>query len=353
MKFYTDVFREIQAPAAHQGEGTDTDSGAYAGNTLYSAGNYAVNFQTNNHRSWHPVMGPTGRTTAIRNASAANWLAPWNTAVGTQTMYCTDCHGSNTAAGVSSQATDGPPEGPHGSANIFLLKGWWDQCTGTNTNVAGCLTSNLTVSPSSPANTAVRPLGNDTTQDLCFKCHSYTNYATATATTTSGFSNGGTNLHDLHAGTGGMSSYPGKMRCMWCHVAVPHGWKNKAFLVNLNDVGPEAICRQEDADDAAAGKKCTETVGLNNPMPYGTQVRNGGAPNPAAPHPASGGWGEVGYTNPPYYRNAILKIENFASSGNWNANNCGSVGSPGNGQNGGCMMGGWMTGTEGCQGGTP
>jgi len=76
---------------------------------------------------------------------------------------------------------------------------------------------------------------------------------------------------------------------------VPHGWKNKAFLVNLNDVGAE--------------------VGL----PAGTQVRN----NTTAV-----------YNNPPYYLNAALKVRTFATSGNWTDSNCGSAGAPGNGVSG-------------------
>jgi len=87
----------------------------------------------------------------------------------------------------------------------------------------------------------------------------------------------------------------GYMRCNWCHVAVPHGWKNKAFLVNLNDVGPEA------------GKAA------------GTQVRN----NTTAL-----------YNQEPYYMNAALKIRNFRKSGQWTASDCGSAGAPGNGQSG-------------------
>jgi hypothetical protein len=85
------------------------------------------------------------------------------------------------------------------------------------------------------------------------------------------------------------------MRCTWCHVAVPHGWKNKAFLVNLNDVGPEGG------------------------QPAGTQVRN----NTTAP-----------YNNGPYYVNAMLKIRTFRPSGQWTDTNCGSAGAPGNGQSG-------------------
>jgi hypothetical protein len=82
-------------------------------------------------------------------------------------------------------------------------------------------------------------------------------------------------------------------------VAVPHGWKNKAFLVNLNDVGPEGG------------------------LAAGTQVRN----NTTA-----------AYNNGPYYLNAVLKIRRFATSGLWREADCGSAGAPGNGQSGRSWM---------------
>jgi hypothetical protein len=89
-------------------------------------------------------------------------------------------------------------------------------------------------------------------------------------------------------------------------VAVPHGWKNKGLLVNLNDVGPEAG------------------------LPAGTQVRN----NTTA-----------GYTNGPYYLNALLKVINFKTSGNWDITDCGSAGAPGNGESGRQWM---RDGSENC-----
>jgi hypothetical protein len=94
------------------------------------------------------------------------------------------------------------------------------------------------------------------------------------------------NLHIFHANA------VQNFRCNLCHVAVPHGWKNKVFLVNLNDVGPEG--------------------GLN----AGTQVRNNTT---------------NGYYNGPYYNRASLKVASFAQSGQWSPNNCGSAGPPGNG----------------------
>ena len=249
---YTNQAIEFQAPASHRGEVTTTDSGA------------STSYSTNNHRSWHPVIGNTGRTNGVRSTNNANWESPWNGGanVGSQTMYCSDCHGSNTGVATSapSGGENGNPWGPHGSSNNFILKGEWDENTGT---------------------------GNS--NDLCFKCHDYTLYATE-GDGSSGFGGGGdNNLHSTHAKDIGI------LRCSWCHVSVPHGWKNKAFLVNLNDVGPEAG------------------------LPAGTQVRN----NTTA-----------GYTNGPYYNNALLKIRNFRSSGTWRDSDCGSAGSPGNGETG-------------------
>jgi hypothetical protein len=71
---------------------------------------------------------------------------------------------------------------------------------------------------------------------------------------------------------------------------VPHGWKNKALLVNLNDVGPEGG------------------------LPTGTSVRNGTT---------------QGYVNGPYYNRAANKVVSFATSGNWTAGNCGRPGNTG------------------------
>jgi hypothetical protein len=251
---YTNQAKEFQSPPSHKGEVSTGDSGA--------AGAYA----TNNHRSWHPVMDDTGRTPAVRGGlSANNWRLPWRNAVGTQTMYCTDCHGSNVASQTSvipDGGENGNPWGPHGSSNNFLLKGQWNTATGSGQQATG----------------------------LCFKCHDYTVYATRGETRT-GFwlTDKGEDGHSFHA------DKIGRMRCNWCHVAVPHGWKNKAFLVNLNDVGPEGG------------------------LAAGTQVRN----NTTA-----------AYNNGPYYMNAILKIRNFRASGQWTAASCGSAGAPGNGQSG-------------------
>lgn len=272
---------------------TPPQLGSFSGGTLFGTNNLnnytnqAMEFQPpladrgepgTNHRSWHPVIDSTGRSTAVRHMSASLFTSPWNNSsfVGSQSMYCSDCHGSDTAAGtvVPAGGEDGKPWGPHGSINDFILKGRWTAQTGTNNS-----------------------------NDLCFKCHDYTSYATNTYV---GFKTGhesgfgcqkGTNgpggvgckdsnLHAFHA------DKIGRMRCSWCHVAVPHGWKNKALLVDLNNVGAEAG------------------------LPEGTQVKN----NTTAP-----------YNQGPYYLNAANKVVTWATSGNWFDTDCGSKGAPGNG----------------------
>ena len=253
---YTNQAVEFQSPLTHSGEPAGL-TGSGAGSNFEGGANF-------NHRSWHPVMRPTGRSAAVRNASAAAWLPPWNSAVGSQTMYCSDCHGTTTAAeSVVPQGNN--PWGPHGSTNDFILKGTWNAQTGGNGR-------------DNPAP--------DPANGLCFKCHEREAYADRNGDNrNSGF--GGSASNNLHAFH---TDKVGSMRCMWCHTAVPHGWKNKALLVNLNDVGAEAG------------------------LPPNTEI-------------AIGASGDV-YNQEPYYFNAKLKVLTFAQSGNWEETNCGSAGSP-------------------------
>jgi Doubled CXXCH motif (Paired_CXXCH_1) len=323
---YTNQAREFQAPLGHKGESTTFDSGAFSGMPPFQA--YSVDFQTNNHRAWHPVMDDTGRTAA----STSLFNLPWSNSVGAQTMYCTDCHGSNVASLTSVIPDAGKSWGGHGSGNNFLLKGEFDKCTGSDSNLAACAAT----APVS-ANRA------STAGDLCFKCHSLANY-TGENPVVSGFSgtdglgNPVANLHGRHA------AKIGQIRCTWCHAAVPHGWKNKAMLVNLNDVGPEAACRTEDAADLPAGQQCA----VGAPIPAGTQMRNG--PQHAG-NVDPNYWVNRGYTNGPYYLNAMLKVRNFKPSGQWTVSDCGSSGMPGNGVAGCAVNTGWSSnpaGTETC-----
>jgi len=237
---YTNQAREFQPNDATGGTGAGTG------------------YQTGNKRSWHPVVGATGRTLSDRNiTSSSPWLAPWTDNVGTQTMHCSDCHGSNTGSNIN--PATGKPWGPHGSANNFILKGIWGPGMGGTGRDSG-VTANL----------------------LCFKCHDQAAYTTrSNSGRRSGFYNSDKgNLHNFHV------DKIEKIYCTWCHVAVPHGWKNKMLLANLNDVGQEA------------GQSGSKEVAING--------------------------SSANYSEGPYYARAKLKILTFAASGSWSASNCGS-----------------------------
>jgi hypothetical protein len=305
MQYYTNQGVEYQSPEDHKGEGTSpTPSGAYRG--LAAGQTYTVDFQANNHRSWHPVLNNTGRTPEVRGiASPDVWRTPFNRAVGLQTMYCTDCHGNGTEPGtaIPTGGPNGNVWGPHGSEWPFLLKGPWSDRTGSEQDRDG----------------------NSSEEQLCFKCHDHEQYAPRLSvgnslpagTLQSGFKRvfagssclgdaTGVNLHVAHAYFLGTDPGFAPLRCTYCHINVPHGWKNKVFLANLNDVGLEAGAQP------------------------GTQVRLRTRER---------------YYKYPYYNGAVLKVKNFARSGEWIATNCGSAGTPGNGQVGQDWM---LTSTEAC-----
>lgn len=244
---YTNQAKEFQAPSSHAVQIGSVSRGTEGGAANTTGAN------NNNHRSWHPVMAPTGRT----SRPSSGFLAPWNNtgAIGNQTMYCSDCHGSATASGTAmptgNTATNenGNAWGPHGSTNNFLLKGEYSNTTGEGA-----------------------------TSHLCFKCHNSSRYAGSSGGT--GFSTSRGDGHALHA-----DKIDTTMRCNFCHIAVPHGWKNRGLLVNLNDVGPEAG------------------------LPPGTNVWTSSMNN-------------NGYTNGPYYRNAYLRISSFPSGTSWSESSC-------------------------------
>lgn len=268
---YTNQAKEFQAPTTHRGDNAvpgnrGTEGGACAaGDSGKTAAQALAMCNQNNHRSWHPVFGPTGRS------GFGTYKAPWNNAGarGVQTMYCSDCHGvldtnttsysvippnrSPTAAHVAGSQSWGPHGGTTTTGtSVFMLKGVWSQTT-----------------------------TNNTANHLCFKCHCASTYggpvqtpACPTGAGATGYSNGTTNHH-----TRGDHNASSARECQNCHVAIVHGWKNKSFLVNTNDIGPEA------------GTARGFTPGAT-------------------------------YTNGPYYAGAELRIVSWAASGAWNQGNC-------------------------------
>jgi hypothetical protein len=230
MTRYTDVAKEFAVLATdppttgtHQGEATNVSTVCSGAVDCVPAGaswdTLTTNAGTINHRSWHPVVFPTGRNGLERgNASFANIRPPFNTAakIGKQTMQCSDCHGMSTSWSDGTGPDLTKVQGPHGSDQPFILKGGWGGTTNATTNLG-----NVT----------------DGTQ-ICGNCHFPV--APGTASLQSGY-NGN------HLADGNMTGHS----CTRCHIAVPHGWKNKAFLVNKRCVGKE-------------GGEATDCVNRNN-----------------------------------------------------------------------------------------
>jgi predicted CXXCH cytochrome family protein len=213
--------------------------------------NQAMEFSTSNN-SFHPVMGPN----TVNNVGA---LTPtWNTAVTNQTMYCSDCHSNNNAAG---------PKGPHGSTATL----------GSSVS-GGILVANFTDDYATTKNIS----DNQPSNDLCFLCHDPQTYLSGannynlagTGFNTSGSTN--YNLHTRHreiASTSAFSQFA--YRCVNCHTRIPHGYKNKAMIVIGTD-GADATTY------AASGGPKISSASLISP--YGSAktancTTGGGLPN--------------------------------------------------------------------------
>jgi len=267
-KYYTNQAMEFQAPGTHSGTNHSGTSGK---------GNEAgATINSNNARSWHPVMAPTGRA-----RPTSIFLAPWEN-TGTQTMYCTDCHGASTGNATDVVPPDGKPWGPHGSTRPFILKGEWNRGTSQN---------------------------NDNGNLLCFKCHDRSAY-NDTSGGSSWFWNEdkGAGHTEIHRN----DKVRMDLDCTWCHVAVVHGWKNRSFLVNLKDIGPEAICRDAIDNDIY---KIVPQCDPGQPILAGSEI------------PTSSITTNRGYSNPPYYINARLKMNGMPAYGSsWSESNCNGTG---------------------------
>jgi hypothetical protein len=131
--------------------------------------------------SFHPVLASNSGTAG----NTGNVVAPWTR---TSLMTCTDCHESDVT-------TD--PNGPHGSASKFILKG-----------------PNTTWSSSVTNTSAGMPAGT-----FCINCHNQN------------FSGGRFPGH-----TNGRHN----VACTACHVAIPHGSGHVGMLVSVSTGGTPA-----------------------------------------------------------------------------------------------------------------
>nr|WP_279342883.1 cytochrome c3 family protein [Geothrix paludis] len=128
---------------------------------LFQETDVAREFNPNN-RSGHPVVASLNNYTGSYAPKAlvqAQMLSgsPWVTNVGNQTMMCSDCHNTDGAAA----------QGPHGSANQFMLKGAnsanWPNVTLQNFSTSWCANCHTTFSND--------PHGGHHLSYPCYDCH--------------------------------------------------------------------------------------------------------------------------------------------------------------------------------------
>lgn len=157
------------------------------------------------NRSAHPVqvglLSQTG-SPIPRALQPAGLTADWNNA-GTQTMYCSDCHGPDQPVSPT------VPSGPHGSSNRFMLTGqgkYWPE------NAFGQLWS---------LNDIQNNQNNWQTDLFCANCH--------TLKDGGGYSN---NVHEES------DHRDGSVKCVTCHVTVPHGSKRSRLIGYTTDPVP-------------------------------------------------------------------------------------------------------------------
>lgn len=171
----------------------------YTTASLATVTDQAMEFNPNN-KSAHPVVvGLSSQTgsTAPKPLVALQMSAPWATNLGTQTMYCSDCHGADNEA-------SGDPKGPHGANVKYMLKGTNKQWPA---NAAGALFT-------------LRNYKTNASPDkvMCLNCHADT------------IASNNVHSNSHHIAT--------TVYCVSCHVAVPHGSKRSRLIAYNTDLAP-------------------------------------------------------------------------------------------------------------------
>lgn len=156
--------------------------------------NVALEFNTTNG-SYHPVVAALPAADPGANGSsrltAAQLTNGWTPG---QTMYCSDCHGNNSAAPAA--------QGPHGSAANFMLKG---PNTGWPLNSGGTLAR-----------------GTSRAGVFCDNCHPANN-----------------NSHEAHS-----KSDHTALACINCHLLIPHGGKLDRLIGDADGTMPTRYAYQ-------------------------------------------------------------------------------------------------------------
>ncbi|MBI4697519.1 MAG: cytochrome C [Nitrospirae bacterium] len=169
----------------------------------------AKEYSTGN-KSVHPVrVGLNSQTGSYSPTAltAAQMKSPWDTNLGNNTMYCSDCHGTDDEPG-------GDPKGPHGSTKKYMLKGsgkYWPY------NSSGTLWTTCDYVY----------LTNNFSNDLfCKNCHLLDHLTDINYAHYNGFHLGGNcTVPFVIDGT----IYYG-IPCVTCHLVVPHGGKRSRLI---------------------------------------------------------------------------------------------------------------------------
>lgn len=183
------------------------DPASWSGTTLAHAWtDLGLEFSTANNSS-HPVVAASG-SRALTNVTDGDWsdqlLDPWGTNVGTQTMYCSDCH----------ESSDSTVAGPHGSDYKWMLAGtnkaWPFTTAAANGDSSG--TYRLIDTIFAWDASYQQGLG---TEDGCFcwNCHPA--------------KNDGNNVHS--------NGNHDDAYCVDCHIRVPHGGKVSRLIAAENN----------------------------------------------------------------------------------------------------------------------
>jgi hypothetical protein len=165
-----------------------------------------------NNKSAHPVVVSLNNQTgsdAPKALTSSQMSSPW-TSVGTQTMYCSDCHGAD------DESTGAV--GPHGSARKFMLKGtgqYWpyktDGVTMWRLNTTDAANSDM----------------------FCKNCHPiYSGGSWGNNVHSKGDHNNKNFTINGQSGTG--------VPCVSCHLVVPHGGKRSRLIAyGYNSTSPD------------------------------------------------------------------------------------------------------------------
>lgn len=172
--------------------------------------------------SFHPVVQPLNTTPrggyTPYSLTTSQLNPPWNSNPGSQTMYCSDCHGAYAWDASGTQI-----KGPHGTANPFMLiegRTWPKKpsdCGGGFWAISDIVNNNC----------------NWSSTLLCAKCHPiYSNNSWKNV------------VHRPHANrayTCNGTSYR-STPCVACHIAIPHGSKRSRLIGYVTDPSPYNIC---------------------------------------------------------------------------------------------------------------